>query len=214
LNVSPNRQQIEDLIRSNCDLHDYDTATTIAIREYGPEILGVLAARLRNETDACEVFSTFCEDFWRGLPDFRWQCSARVWAYTLARYAANRYTAAASRIKKRNVPFSQAGHLSEIVEEVRTTTLDYLRTEVKNEMRRLREQLSIEDQELLILRVDKQLSFRDMAIVVLYQGKIATEQELVKDTARLRKRFQKAKETLRRLAQQAGLTVSGDDSTG
>jgi RNA polymerase sigma-70 factor (ECF subfamily) len=47
--------------------------------------------------------------------------------------------------------------ISEIEIEVRTQTLTYLRTQVKDRMAQLREELPTDDQTLLVLRVDKQL---------------------------------------------------------
>lgn len=203
--MSEPRPEIEQLVRSACERRDFDDAATVAVREYGPEILGVLAARLRSQSDASEVFSQFCEDFWRGLPDFRWQCSVRVWAYTLSRHAAVRYLKAAHRRPGRNVPLSQHPAFEQVVQDVRTTTAAHLKTENRSRMQKLREQLSDADQELLILRVDKQMSFREIAIVVAEQAPGGDAGALERAAARLRKRFQLAKDKLRRLAERDGL---------
>lgn len=203
--MSDARAHIEELVRKAWDEQDYDTATTIAIREYGPEILGVLTARLRSQSDASEVFSQFCEDFWKGLPNFRWKCSVRVWGYTLARHASVRYVKSAHRRRERNLPLSEHPALGQLVQDIRTTTLAHLRTENRSRMRELREELSELDQELLILRVDKQMSWRDMAMVMSDSESAEPGKELDREAARLRKRFQLAKEKLRKLAQREGL---------
>lgn len=206
--MSAEREAVERGVRGHCDSGDYDAAATTVVREYGPEILGVLAARLRSHSDASEVFSMFCEDLWNGLAGFEWRCTVRVWAYTLARNAANRYVTAPHRKPGRNLPFSEAGELERAVEQVRTTTLAHLRTENKSRMRDLRETLSGADQELIILRIDKAMSWRDMAIVTAEVEQGAAEEELTRAAARLRKRFQLAKDRLRRLAEAEGLVQS------
>jgi hypothetical protein len=78
-------------------------------------------------------------------------------------------------------------------------------------MLELREQLPLEDQTLLILRVDRQLPWRELALV-MHDGDApapeADQLEIV--AARLRKRFQAVKDKLRKLAIAEGLL--GDDS--
>jgi hypothetical protein len=56
--------------------------------------------------------------------------------------------------------------LSRIEHEVRAETLSYLRTVRKNRIAELRASLPPEDQELLLLRVDRQLSWNDLALVM------------------------------------------------
>lgn len=74
------------------------------IREaYGREILGFLIARLRDRDAASDVFSMFTENVWKGLAGFRWDCTARVWCYALARHAASRYIEDARRRRGRHV---------------------------------------------------------------------------------------------------------------
>ena len=204
--MTVDRDGIERAIRQAWESRDYDAAATVAIREYGPEIMGLMVALMRAESEASEAFSLFCEDLWRGLPDFRWQCTARVWAYTLARHAAGRHAASPHRRPGRNLPLSRARRISRLAQQVRTSTLPLLRTELKNRVRALREQLPLPDQELLILRVDRQLSWRDIARVTSGEGKVAGEQELDEVAGRLRKRFHKIKAKLKRLAEAAGLT--------
>lgn len=206
------RQELEGAIRAACDAGDHDGATTVAIESYGPEIIGFLVARLRSEAEASEVFAQFCEDFWLGLPRFEWRCTARVWAYTLARHAANRHASAAHRRPARNIPLSGVGPISGLAAQIRSTTLPHLRTEVKSKMRALREQLSQEDQTLLILRVDKGLSWREIAEVTLYEGQPASEALITKEAARLRKRFQLAKDRLRKLAEAEGLVGKAEEA--
>jgi RNA polymerase sigma-70 factor (ECF subfamily) len=187
-----------------------EEAATRTMKGYGNEILGFLNARLGSETEGREVFSIFAEDFWTGLSNFNWRCSMRVWAYTLARNAANRYAKHPLRRAERNFALSpQDQHLSELMASVRSVTQLYRRTETKDRFQALREQLDPEDQMLLILRVDRGMAFRDLAFAMtgdLELDDVALEREV----ARLRKAFERIKTELRRMATEQGLMGSED----
>lgn len=189
-------------IREACERGDLDGATTMVIEGLGPEILGVLAARLRSAGDAADVFSMFAENLWLGLPDFQWRCTLRAWAHRIARNAAVRWASAGARRPERNLSLERAGVL-EIAERVRSSTLDHLRSEVKSEFRRLREELAEPDQMLLILRIDKSMQWREIA-AALADEDLAND-ALERETARLRQRFQFLTGKLRELARERGL---------
>ncbi len=180
----------------------FDEATTLALERYGPEILGLLAARLRSDGDAAEVFSIFAEDLWRGLPGFAWRCSLRAWAHRVARNAANRWSVAGARRAALNLP-TPGEVIEAVADRVKSTTLIYLKTEVKSEIRRLRDELPPEDQLVLVLRVDKDMEWRDVAMALADED--LDEAALVREAARLRKRLQLATTRLRELATERGL---------
>ena len=97
--------EAERAIREACDARRFDAAVNAALNTYGREILSFLAALLRSESDAHEVYSLFSEDLWKGIAKFGWRSSMRTWSYTLARNAAARYMNAPYRRSNRNVPF-------------------------------------------------------------------------------------------------------------
>jgi RNA polymerase sigma-70 factor (ECF subfamily) len=181
---------------------DFRAVTTIALECYGPEILGVLAVQLRSTADAAEAFSLFAEDLWSGVRGFQWRCSLRAWAHRVARNAAVRWATAGARSPERNLSMEQGG-VFEIAEQVRSSTLVHLRTEVKSDVRRLREELPQAEQMLLILRIDKALEWHDIAAALAEQDLDA--EELKREAARLRKRFQLVTEKLRGLARERGI---------
>jgi len=177
-----------------------DTApdVTQALRAHGAEIFGWLLASLATEAEATDAFSLFGEELWRSLHRHQGRCSLRTWCFMLARHCAARVREA--RRAGRAVPLSQAP-LDHVAAEVREATLDYLRTDVKQRVRTLRDQLSPDDQALLVLRVDKDLGWRDIALVL--RGPDAEElapAELTRHAAALRKRFERVKARLRELA--------------
>lgn len=202
------RDELEREIRRRFEGGDLRGAAAEAMRGYGPEIFGFLLALHRNEDEAAEVFSTFSEQLWRGLPGFAWQCSFRTWAYTVARNASHRHLRGARR-RAALVPIADCPELSEIAERVRTETAEFLRTPVKDAVRALRDALPDADRTLLVLRVDRGMSWLDLARV--FGDEPEDDAALKRAAARLRKRFQLLKERLLDEARRAGVTAGGDE---
>jgi RNA polymerase sigma-70 factor, ECF subfamily len=200
------REELEREIRGRAEQGDAAGAATSAIRGYGREIFSFLMAIHRNEEDAADVFSMFIEGLWRALPGFAWQCSFRTWAYEIARRSSLRHRRDARRRAAKFSPLPEGSMLSRIEQQVRTETLSYLRTERRNRITELRESLPEEDRMLLLLRVDRQLAWNDLAIILSEEeGQQLQEDALKKEAARLRKRFQLIKEKLEELGRKEGL---------
>src|SRR5512142_300724 len=83
-------------------------AAAEALKALGPQVLGYLAAVLRSEADAHEVFSQFAEDLWKGLPGFRGEASLRAWAYRVAWHASARWLRDPYRQRGRRLETSEA----------------------------------------------------------------------------------------------------------
>jgi RNA polymerase sigma-70 factor (ECF subfamily) len=179
---------------------DLRGAATKAIEGYGPEVFGFLATLVRDPSDASDVFSQACEDLWQGLARFERRCSMRTWFYTLARHAAARFRRAPHRRAGRRVPLSE---VTEVANRVRTGTLRYLRTEAKDGVAKIRDALQEDDRTLLVLRVDRGLSWKDIARVLAADD--PSDPVLDREAARLRKRFQIVKGEIRSRAKEAGL---------
>jgi RNA polymerase sigma-70 factor (ECF subfamily) len=195
----------EASIRDAWERGDLELAATRLLESYGPEVQAFLVAFMSDRTAAREAFSLFARNLWEALPQFEWRCTARGWAYTLARNAARRHVRDEKRRRARHVSMPE-GLLSEVAAQTRTRTDAYLKTEVKDRMQQLRRRLSAEDQQILILRVSRQLSWLEMAMVFNSEGSGASHAELEREARRLRKRFQLAKDRLREVAREEGLT--------
>ena len=202
------RMTLEEQIRSLLDKGDLHGAAIQAIQGYGPEVLGFLATLVRDRHDASEVFSQTCEDLWTGLAHFQGRSSMRTWLYTLARHAAARFQRAPFRRPGRRVSLSEAGDLAQ---SVRMTTLPFLRTEMKDRFAQIRNSLAERDRSLLVLRVDRGMSWKDIAIVL--SSEHDGDEMLEREAARLRKRFQSLKEEIRAQARRAGLLPDGEPSS-
>jgi RNA polymerase sigma-70 factor (ECF subfamily) len=194
-----NAQQAESDIRAAWDRGDFAEATTAALRRYGPEVLGFLVATQRDHDDAEEAFSVFAERLWQNMSKFEWKCSVRTWSYVLARNATADLHRREARHRRSRVALSSAP-ISKIAARVRTETMPGLLVEKRSGLARLRDELSDEDRALLVLRVNRELAWRDIAQVL---G--ADDDVIDREAARLRKRFQLVKERLRALGKARGL---------
>jgi RNA polymerase sigma-70 factor (ECF subfamily) len=194
----------EQSVREAFDAGKFELAASLALEAYGAEILRFLMVRVRGWGDAQDVFSLFAEDLWVGLPKFSWRCRMRTWAYALARNAANRYATSPQQRFARKLKLSCPDALAQHVEQIQSTTRKYRQTAVKDRFRALREQLDSDDQLLLVLRIDRGLSWRDLAITVAGDPDL-NDDALLREAARLRKAFERVKAEIKRLAQREGL---------
>jgi RNA polymerase sigma-70 factor (ECF subfamily) len=195
----------ESTIREKLQAGDARGAMTLALARYGPELYGFIRHVVQSEDDAKDIYASLCEDLWKGLPQFRWESSFRTWAYVAARHACQRHV--------RRVGHAPRGHASAGIVELasqlpatpRTETATYLRTEVKSRFAALREKLSEDERMLLTLRVDRELSWDDIALVMLDSEAERRAASTATLAATCRKRFERTKEKLRALAIEEGL---------
>ena len=193
------KELAEQEIRMLLERGDLEGAATKVIRSYGPQILAYLRAVLRDQDAAAEGFSQFGEGVWKGIGKFRGQSSVLTWSYGVAWGAVRRLKRDPFRRKARRLDTSQ---LSQLAAEVRRSSTPYRKTSVKDAVARLRETLAPDEQTLLILRVDRNLSWKDVVQV------FTTEGEPI-DEAALRKRFERIKAKLRKLATEEGFLGRG-----
>jgi 2-phosphoglycolate phosphatase len=169
-------------------------AATDAIQTLGPQVLAYLTALLKNEGDARDVFSHFAEDLWKGLAGWRGEASLRGWAYRIAWHASVRWVRDPFRQRGQRLETTEASRLAQ---EVRSSIAENAWREER--MARLRDLLDPEERTLLILRIDRDLSWREVADVLAEDGCPAPSE------AALRKRFERLKEKLGKAARDEGL---------
>jgi RNA polymerase sigma-70 factor (ECF subfamily) len=177
--------EVEARVSSLLAEGEYRSAAIEIIRGYGPRALGYLHRLLGNETDAADAFSLFAEQIWRGVPNFEGRSSVKTWAFKAAWSAAMKVRDDAWRRLREGLPSSAASHLAD---EVRTNTAIRFET-LRQELEVLRAELTAEDQTLLALRLDQELTWDEVAEVLSIEGRVF-------DAATLRKRYERIKARL------------------
>jgi RNA polymerase sigma-70 factor (ECF subfamily) len=163
-------------------------AATRTVEKLGPPIFGYLCSLL-EEDDAKEVFSMWAEDVWRGLASFRGESSIKTWSYRLAWHASCRFRRDAFRKRREAIPTSAASRLAASV----ASKSGMAPGSRRERLQKLRAMLAPEEQSLLVLRVDRELDWDEIATVLSLDGAPVT-------SPALRKRFERLKEKLAELA--------------
>ncbi len=176
------------------DSGDVRAATEAAVQGFGPAVFAYVG-RMLEPDDALDVLQQWAEDVWRGLPGFRRECRLRTWAFRLAYHAASRFHRDPYRARKERLPSSAASRLAVSVAHSSAMPAGGRR----EQLRKLAATLTAEEQALLFLRLDRELSWDDCA-------EILSEGDGPEVTAiALRKRYERLKEKLGRMAKDEGL---------
>lgn len=173
-----------------CQEARVDEATRVALEYYGPEILGWLIGVVKDETAAEDICQHFSIALWKGLPSFRWESSLRVWAYKIAWHELIRFQKAKEKRKEQQFNTSE---ISGLAQAVTSLHMVLRKKQEASRLVELRQELPEEMQTLIILRIDREMSF----------GEIAQVLEIEEDTAR--QKFKRAKDKLKELAKKEGL---------
>jgi RNA polymerase sigma-70 factor (ECF subfamily) len=195
MSSTPQPDELDRELRVMIADREIERATELAIRSYGPELAGWLRSIISSDADAQDAFSRMSEELWRSLQRFDGRCSIRTWCYMLARHAA-----AHVRSRPRNEREVLVSHVPSVlgaVTHVWNTTKQGAQ-QAADVYAAIRAQLDDEEQTLLVLRVDKNLSWKEIAQVLL--GEDAADDDVGRKAATLRKQFERVKERLRELA--------------
>lgn len=187
-------------IREAWERSDFDRAVELLLERFGPQLFGYISAITPHGQDR-EVFSMLAEDLWRGLPRFEWRSTVRAWAFKLARSARARFLIDRSRRTRTEVLVGPAW-LTALVQQTRSPTPPHLRTDVKDRFRDLRARLDDDEQTLLMLRIDRGMSWDELAVAL---DEVRDDEPASAASARLRQRFMVVKKKLRDFAKREGL---------
>jgi RNA polymerase sigma-70 factor (ECF subfamily) len=186
--------ELDRVVRERQAAGDADGAATAMIEALGPGILRYLRSMLRVEEDAADAFSQWSENVWTGLPAFRGEASLKTWGYRLAWNAAQNLRNQAWNRRGQRLATGQA---SALAMSIRTRSVVVVERQ-RQALDELRAALSEEDRSLLVLRLDQQLSWSEVAEVLAADGAPV-------EAATLMKRFERVKARLGELARQRGL---------
>jgi len=187
-------EELDRLVRERLATGGPDGAATALIETLGPAILRYLRSMLRVEEDAADAFSQWSENVWTGLPSFRGESSLKTWGYRLAWNAAQNLRNEAWRKRGQRLATGQASALAMSIQTKSVVVVERQRQALEE----LRAALSDEDRSLLVLRLDQQLSWNEVAEVLAAEGKRI-------EPATLMKRFERVKTRLGELARERGL---------
>jgi RNA polymerase sigma-70 factor (ECF subfamily) len=151
-------------------------AVARTVATYGPELFGFLTVSLSDHHDAREVYLSFGDQLPTDLRAFEWRCELRTFVYYLGRRELARHRARAALLPTER----QLAAPTSVASLTR-------RMSRADSAARLRRSLSHEDRDLLVLRLDRGLAWRALAITTL--GENAAEQALMVEAERLRRRF-------------------------
>ena len=185
---------IEERLQALLAAGQASEAVAEGLREVGPVTLRYLRSLLHDEDEAADAFSVFAENFWRGLPGFRFGSSLRTWSYRIAWNAAQNLRNAAW---KRHGRRFASGEASAIAEEIRTRSAEGVSRQ-RSALDRIRDSLPDEDRSLLALRIDQGLSWAEIAEILSEEGRPVQANTVTK-------RFERLKSRLAELADQHGL---------
>jgi RNA polymerase sigma-70 factor (ECF subfamily) len=180
---------VEARVQERLAAGDLPGAATEAIRGIGPKVVHYMRAILRDEDDVADAFSQWAESLWKGLGSFRGEASFRTWALRLAWNAGLNLRKEGRRKHERRLA---TGEASAIAEEVRTTSFARFERH-RRRLTEIRRFLPPEDQMLMFLRVDQELSWAEVAAV------LSTDAEPV-DADAACKRFERLKRRLGKMA--------------
>ena len=167
----------ERSVRSALTSGDSALGAELALKAYGEEAFGFLFAAIEEPVAAREAYVAVRRRLRSELPSFAWRSSLRAWIYGIAW----REVAKARLVR---------GARSRLAPVTRGTT----RAEAALPMGRsslvaeLRARLAPIDRELLILRLDRHLSWGELAAASLGEGAAPTE--IFREARHLRERFE------------------------
>jgi RNA polymerase sigma-70 factor (ECF subfamily) len=185
---------LESRVLAAIDSGDLAAAATLVVRDYGPGILGFLASILRDDQRTRDVFSEFSEELWKALPRYARRSTVKTWAYAIAYRCLLRQRRTLARRRTRPLRDSE---YSRLAASIRSTTPSFSKSAADRKLDALRATLRPAEQTLLILRIDRRMSWDQIADVLAVKSEAGP--------AVVRKRFERLKQRLRAHAERDGL---------
>jgi RNA polymerase sigma-70 factor (ECF subfamily) len=152
----------EAAIRRLCEAGDLQAARACAVEAYGPQVLGFLVTMLRSERDARFVFDDACSAFGAQVASLEPRFSFRTWLYALARRAAGDF-------RRPSTPPPPTPAPAPSPDEDPSDAIPPSRTESwgppspPGTPAAIRDGLTAEDRALLVLRIDRGMTWDEIA---------------------------------------------------
>jgi len=192
-------QTREDKVRAALEGGRLSEAAMESFYLYGAEIFGFLHGVLLDRRAADGLYGRLQESVLVRLTRFEWRCSLRTWMYALARGELR----GTRRFRRKALPAE--GQVT-VISRYESHITPSQKSSRSSKIAELRRALAPDDLELLILRIDRLFGWRDLAITQI--GFEAWEGELLRESERLRVRFETIKERLTCEARARGILES------
>lgn len=160
----PAKEPVKDLDRQCHELLSQNRgrdACTLIARVLGSEVRGYCRGMMASASTGDDLYQDVLEAALVGLPSFQFASSIRTWVYAIAHHLVLRRLRRYSRRKVVRLETGQADGLPGT--DLRSQESREHRRELVME---LRDRLAPEDREVIILRAERELSFRDIATVL------------------------------------------------
>ncbi len=194
---------LEQRVAAYLDGGAWNEAVEAIITAHGPRLRGFIRAVVMDRVVADEVWAEMTYDVYRGVGSWDRTRPLLHWCWGIARNACRRHARARRRHMRGPAPGTPPRWAFSTSAAIRTPTPVWQTTPARDALDALRATITPDERALLVLRVDKQLSWRDIALVM--HAEHSPRGSLTRREAALRKRFERLLVRLRALARQRGL---------
>jgi RNA polymerase sigma-70 factor, ECF subfamily len=188
-----NNADVERQLRALHGQGKFEEVAVIALRTYQAEVLRWLRNSVRDEVAAQEIWSICLENFWKILPAFRFEASIRNLLYRLARFATYGYFRGRQREQLAPESLLDSHAAPDLAE-----TDERFTTEIRNELKQLCEGLTIKQRMILMLKVEQEMSWDDIARIMSKPGELLMGEAFRREVVNLRQQFSRLKQELAR----------------
>ena len=188
---------IERRVRAALVRGESREASEASVAFFGSEIYGFVTAALAGGRGRRDVYAGFVAALPEALRDFGWRCELRVFLYHQARLALRRHREGKSP--------GLAALISPLYAKL--ARLPPFRRQRRLAVATLRSALAPDDREVLVLRVDRGLRWRELAVTAL--GEAADDKALRDEARRLRERFLALRQRMKQLTNRDETTPEG-----
>jgi RNA polymerase sigma-70 factor (ECF subfamily) len=175
-------------VRAALSRGDVTGAATLVLDAYARELKSYFQAVVRDDDASRELFVELGEQLMKSLPRFRGDSSVRTFVYAIAWNLVGQHRRKKRRDRRNEGLDEDDARL--VAPGPRTPTANFRRTSAKLRLEEARARLTEEELGLLVLRVDRAMSWSEIGVVLGVGAAPA-------DTAILRKRFERIVKRLR-----------------
>lgn len=186
------REQQEALVREQLEAGQLGDAIETTLQTYGEEILGYIAVQSNKLGQTEDVFQQFSIAVWQSLERFEWKSTLRTWLYAIARRTIARAFRDNPGRRERRLMTDEQRALNDNL--TRTITARWQRTASKHWLREILAEFDPDDQQMLVLRLQQKMSWREIAQVLADED--LEPADITRRAAALRKRYERTKTRL------------------